>query len=119
VPNGPPIDRGDLQTYLGALKIKLHKNAGRIPHPDSNGSRTAAVRLTLRSDGTVKSLNVLDEADQKDEVAFTVRLLELSAPYAPFPPSLAASIQALAITFCVKPEREADAADDRNGQFGC
>lgn len=119
VPDGPPLDKADLQTYFSALRSKLYRNASYMHHSKSAGTQTAAVRLSINSDGTTKSLTVLDEADQQTEVAFTLRLLELSAPYAPFPPSMAASIRSLSITFCIRPPQDTGPGAERSGRFGC
>jgi hypothetical protein len=103
IPNSPPLDRFNLEFYLDSLVNKLNRNAKFMKQPESGGHQTAAVQLRINPDGTVKSLEVLDESDQKEEVEFIKRLLERSAPYSPFPPAIAASAKSMAITICIKP----------------
>jgi hypothetical protein len=113
IPNSPPVDRFNLEFYLDSLMNKLNRNAKFMKRPQGGGRQTAAVQLRINPDGTVKTLEVLDEGDQKDEVEFIRRLLERSAPYSPFPSALAASAKSLAITICIKPGRAGDSGFSR------
>ena len=108
VPNSPPLDRFSLEFYLDSLVNKLNRNAKFMKRPEEGGRQTAAIQLRINPDGTVKSLEVLNESDQKDEVEFIKRLLERSAPYSPFPPAMAVSAKSMAIVICIKPGLSGD-----------
>jgi hypothetical protein len=87
---------------------KLNRNARFMKLPERGGSGTAAVQLRINPDGTLRSLDVLEESDQKNQVDFLTRLLERSAPYLPFPATMAASAKSLGITICIRPGQDGD-----------
>ncbi|MEC5387283.1 TonB C-terminal domain-containing protein [Uliginosibacterium sp. H3] len=113
IPDSPPVDRFSLEFYLDSLMNKLNRNAQFMKRPAGGGRQTAAIQLRINPDGSMKSVEVLDESDQKDEVEFIKHLLERSAPYSPFPSTLAASARSLAITICIRPGRGGDSSFSR------
>ena len=108
VPNSPPVDRFSLDFYLDALLSKLNRNVQFMKRPEDKDLQTASVQLRINPDGTVKSIEVLNEGDHKTGVEFIEHLLERSAPYSPFPPALVVSAKSLAIIICIKPGQDGD-----------
>ncbi len=104
IPDSPPVNPFSLEMYLDAMVGKLNRSSAFVKRdPGRVGTRRAAVQLRLNPDGTIKSFEVLNEADQHAEIAFIKRLVERAAPYSAFPPDILRSAQSLAITICVMP----------------
>jgi hypothetical protein len=122
IPNSPPVDRYSLEAYLDSLMNRLNRNAKLMKHSGYGGRGTAALQVRINPDGTIQSLEVLNESDQKEQVEFVKRLLERSAPYSPFPPAMTASAKSLGIVICIKPGSSGDfgfSRFERGESSGC
>jgi len=104
IPDSPPVDPFSLEMYLDGMVNKLNRSSAFVKHdPGKVGTHRAVVQLRLNPNGTIKSFEVLREADQHDEIGFIKKLVERAAPYSAFPPDILRSAQSLAITICVMP----------------
>ena len=121
IPNSPPVDRFSLEAYLDSLMNRLNRNARLMKHSSYGGRGTAALQVRINPDGTVKSLEVFNESDQKEQVEFVKRLLERSAPYSPFPAAMSVSAKSLAIIICIKPGSNGEGFSrfERGESTGC
>lgn len=103
-PNSPPLNPFGLEMYLDALVKKLNKSAGYVRNdPRTQGLRVAAVQIRLHPDGSLKSFQVLNAADQQDEIAFIRQVVERAVPFAAFPADLQQSAQSLSMVICIMP----------------
>ena len=104
IPDSPPVNPFSLEMYLDAMVNKLNRSSAFVKRdPGKVGTHRAVVQLRLNPNGTIKSFEVLREADQHDEIGFIKKLVERAAPYSAFPPDIVRSAQSLAITICVMP----------------
>ena len=71
--------------------------------PLSKGVKTASVQIRITPDGSLKSFEVLNEADQAAEIAFIRSVVERSIPFAPFPADIDKSARSLTMTICIRP----------------
>ena len=87
-------------SYLGAWARKVER-IGNLNYPrEAKNQRifgSLLLHVALRSDGSVEQIRVLRSSgyDLLDEAA--IRIVELAAPYAPFPPDIAAETDVLDI----------------------
>lgn len=113
LPNAQPVDPFSLEMYLDALVRKLNKSAGFVRNdPRSLGVKRASVQVKLNPDGSLKSFNIVNTGDQKDQIAFVKAVVEQAIPFAPFPSDLRRSASALNMTICIQP------ASGNAGGFG-
>ncbi len=104
IPDSPPVDPFSLEMYLDGMVNKLNRSSAFVKRNQGRiGTKRAAVQLRLNPNGTIKSFEVLREADQHDEIGFIKKLVERAAPYSAFPPDILRSAQSLAIVICVLP----------------
>lgn len=104
LPNSPPVDPFSLELYLDALVKKLNRSAAFVPNdPRAKGARNALVRIKLNSDGSLRSFQVLNAADQQDEIAFIRAVVERAVPFASFPADLQKSARSLGMLICIRP----------------
>jgi protein TonB len=87
-------------SYLGAWARKVER-IGNLNYPqaarDQRMFGSLILHVAVRSDGSVEQIRVVRSSgyDLLDEAA--VRIVELAAPYAPFPPDIAAETDVLDI----------------------
>ena len=113
LPNAQPVDPFSLEMYLDALVRKLNKSAGFVRNdPRTLGVKRASVQVKLNPDGTLKSFNIVNAGDQKDQIAFVKSVVDKAVPFAPFPSDLRRSASALNMTICIQP------ASGNAGGFG-
>lgn len=113
LPNAQPVDPFSLEMYLDALVRKLNKSAGFVRNdPRTLGVKRASVQVKLNPDGTLKSFNIVNAGDQKDQIAFVKSVVDKAIPFAPFPSDLRRSASALNMTICIQP------ASGNAGGFG-
>jgi hypothetical protein len=104
LPNSPPVDPFSLEMYLDGLVQKLNRRAAFVKRePRSRGMKNAAMLIRLNPDGSLQSFNVLNAADQQDEIAFTRAVFEMAVPFPAFPPDIRKSARSLAMTVCILP----------------
>lgn len=109
MPNGPPADPFSLEMYLDAVVKKLNRSAAFVRNdPRSRGMRRALVRVRLNPDGSLRSFDILNAADQKDEIAFVRSVVEQAVPFAAFPADLRKSALSLGMLICIRPSRTGD-----------
>lgn len=106
VPDSPPVDSFSLEMYFDSLLKKLNKSAayGRNDRR-SRGLKTAAVMIRIAPDGSLNRFQVLNEADQQDEITFIRSVVERAVPFAAFPPDMRRSAQSVGLLICVQPAR--------------
>ena len=110
VPDSPPLDNYSLEMYFDSLLKKLNKSAAYVRNDRrSRGLKTAAVTIRIGPDGSLNSFQVLNEADQRDEIAFIRSVVERAVPFAAFPPDMRRSAQSVGLLICVLPERASEA----------
>lgn len=113
LPNSPPVDPFSLEMYLDALVKKLNRSADFVRHdPHSQGVKTATVRIRLNPDGSLRSFDVLNAADQQLEIQFIRSVVQRAVPFSPFPPDILRSAQSLTMMICIRP------ANSMDGGFG-
>lgn len=113
LPNSPPVDPFSLEMYLDGLVKKLNRSAAFVRNdPRTKGIRNALVKVKLNPDGTLRSFEVLNAADQQDEIAFIESVVERSIPFAAFPVDLQKSARSLSMLICIQP------VSSSNGSFG-
>lgn len=104
LPNGPPADPFSLEMYLDAMVKKLNRSAAFVKNdPRTKGVRSALVRVRLKPDGSLHSFQVLNAADQQDEIAFIKAVVEQAVPFAAFPADLRKSAKSLGMLICIRP----------------
>lgn len=105
-PGGPPVDPFSLELYLDGLVRRLNRSALHVDKDRRNqGVRPAAIHFRLNPDGSLKSFDVLNAGDQRDEIAFIKAVVERSVPFSPFPPDIDKAARSLGITICISPGR--------------
>ena len=98
--SGSPAGNTELAYYVESWRRKIER-IGKINYPAEARSKglTGTLRLlvSIAADGTLVDVRVLEPSDHEvlDEAA--VRIVELGAPYAPFPPRLRDSTDLLEI----------------------
>ena len=98
------VDPFSIELYFDALFKKMNRSAAMIGNEQrGKGIHPAAVRILLKPDGTVRSFEILREADQKAEIAFVKAVVGLSAPFSAFPPDIHHATNALALLICIRP----------------
>lgn len=113
LPNSPPVDPFSLEMYLDSLVKKLNRSAAFVGRDSkSKGVRTAAVQIRLNPNGSLKSFQVLNSADQQNEIAFIKSVVEQAVPFSPFPADILRSAQSLVMVICILP------ANSDGGGFG-
>lgn len=111
VPNGPPPDPFSLEMYMDAVVKKLNRSAAFVKNdPRSKGVRTALVRVRLYPSGSLRSFDILNAADQHDEIAFVKSVVERAVPFAAFPADLRQSVLSLGVLICIRPSTVGDGA---------
>jgi hypothetical protein len=105
-PGGPPVDPFSLELYLDGLVRRLNRSAAYVDKDRRHhGVRPAAIHFRLNPDGSLKSFDVLNAGDQRDEIAFIKSVVERSIPFSPFPPDIDKAARSLGITICISPGR--------------
>lgn len=93
-----------LEMYFDALYRKLNRTAAFVKRPNHEvGRKSAAVRITLNPDGTLKNFRVMWSADQQAEIAYVNDLFKRAAPFSPFPPELLRATDSLILEICIVP----------------
>ena len=109
IPNSPPVDPFSLQMYLDGLVSKLNRSAAFVRNdPRSRGVKTAAVLIRLNPNGSLRSFQILNAADQQDEIAFIKSVVERAVPFPAFPPKLVESAKSLGMLICITPANSGD-----------
>jgi len=109
IPNSPAVDPFSLQLYLDSLVSKLNRSAAFVRNdPRSRGVRTAAVLIRINPNGTLRSFQILNAADQQDEIAFIKSVVERAVPFSAFPPKLVESAKSLGMVICITPANSGD-----------
>lgn len=104
IPDSPPVDPLGLEMYLDGLVSKLNRSAAFVRNdPRNRGFKTATVLVRLNPNGGLQSFKVLNEADQKIEIAFIKSVVERAVPFPAFPPDLRKSARSLAMVICIFP----------------
>ncbi len=104
IPDSPPVDPFSLEMYLDALVKKLNKSAGFVKSdPRNRGVKTASVMIRLNPNGSLRSFEILNMADQEGEVAFIKSVVERAVPFAAFPPDLRKSAYSIGMLICIMP----------------
>ena len=104
IPDSPPVDPFSLEMYLDSLVKKLNQSAGFVKSdPRNRGVKTASVMIRLNPNGSLRSFEILNMADQQDEVAFIKSVVERAVPFAAFPPDLRKSAYSLGMLICIMP----------------
>ncbi len=97
---------------MDAVVKKLNRSAAFVRNePRSKGVRTALVRVRLYPSGSLRSFDIVNAADQQDEIAFVKSVVEQAVPFAAFPADLRQSALSLGILICIRPSTLGD------GQF--
>lgn len=123
LPNSPEPDAMGLELYFDALVKKLNRSAAFAPNQKVRlGTGTAAIRVKLNPDGSLQDLDVLQAADQAEEIERIKSIVTLAVPFPAFPPDLKRSASAVSMMICVKPARDGAGfgfSRDTSGRKGC
>nr|MBL8411550.1 hypothetical protein [Dechloromonas sp.] len=104
LPNSPEPDPFSLEMYLDAVVKKLNRSAGFVRNdPRAKGVRAALVRVQLNPNGTLRRFEIINAADQQDEIAFVRSVVEQAVPFSAFPADLQRSARSLGILICIQP----------------
>jgi len=104
LPNSPEPDPYSLEMYLDAVVKKLNRSAAFVRNdPRAKGVRAALVRVQLNPNGTLRRFEILNAADQQDEIAFVRSVVEQAVPFSSFPTDLQRSARSLGILICIQP----------------
>jgi len=118
-PNSPPVDPFSLEMYLDAVVKKLNRSAGFVRNdPRTRGMRNALVRVQLKPDGSLRRFEIINSADQQDEIAFVKSVVEQAVPFAAFPPDLLRSAMSLGMFICIRPPSSSSAGGFSRGGEG-
>lgn len=110
----PPVGRPDakavepfsLQMYFDAFINKLNRSADFIKNdPAGRGLRTALVEITLNPNGTLQSYRVLRSGDQERQIAYIKQVIDIAAPFAPFPDDIRRAMGGFSVRICIQPAR--------------
>lgn len=111
IPGSPAVDPFSLDMYLNGLVSKLNRSADFVRNdPRTQGVRTAVVHIQLAPDGTLRKFEVVDAADQSDEIAYLRKVIERAVPFPAFPPDIVRSANGLNMLFCIRPPSLTDGA---------
>jgi hypothetical protein len=103
-PNAAPPDPFSLSMYVEGLLKRLNRSASFVKNdPRTKGVKTASVKFRINPDGSLKSFEVINEADQAGEIAFIRSVVERAVPFAPFPADIDKSARSLTMTICIRP----------------
>jgi hypothetical protein len=92
--------------YFDAFVRKLNRSAAFVKRDSSSrGIRKALVRISLNSDGSLKSYRVLRAADQEAELDYIKRVVEQASPFSAFPPDIRSAADSLTILLCIFPSQ--------------
>ena len=98
------VDPFSIEMYFDALFRKMNRSATMIGNEKRHmGLSTAAVRILLNQDGSVRSFKILRAADQQSEIDFIQAVVEQSAPFPVFPPDIRNATDAVALLICIRP----------------
>ena len=90
----------ELSYYLESWRRKIER-IGKINYPAEARAKgltgTLRLRVSIAADGTLVGVRVLEPSDHEVLDQAAVRIVELGAPYAPFPPRLRESTDLLEI----------------------
>ena len=120
-PNSPDPDPFSLEIYLEGLLKHLNRSSAYVKNDSrSRGVRKAAVQFRVNPDGTLKSFEVLNAADQGAEIAFIKAIVERAAPFSPFPPDINRAARSMAVRICIQPSSSGGFGFSRAGDGeGC
>ena len=114
IPNTPPVDPFSLQMYLDGLVKKLNRSSAFVRNdPRSKGVKVAAVLIRINPNGSLRSFQVLNAGDQRDEIAFIQSVVERAVPFPAFSPDMKISASELRMLICIVPAHMSD-----GGGFG-
>ncbi len=98
------VDPFSIELYFDALFKKMNRSAAMIGNDNrSRGVRTAAVRVMLKPDGSVKSFEILRVADQQSEIAFIKAVVEQASPFPVFPADINKATNTISLLICIRP----------------
>lgn len=98
------IEPFSLEMYFDALFRKMNRSAAMIGNEKRHmGLSTAAVRILLNQDGSVKSFKILRAADQQAEIDFIQSVVDQAAPFPVFPADIRNATDVLALLICIRP----------------
>jgi hypothetical protein len=103
---GKGVEPFSLEMYFDAFVRKMNRSAAFVKNePRAHGSRKALVEISLNSDGSLKSYQVLRSADQQAEIAYIKSVIDRASPFSAFPPDIRNGTDALTILMCIMPSR--------------
>lgn len=109
IPNSPSIDPFSLEMYLDSLVKKLNKSASFLrTDPKGRGIKPAAVMVRLNPNGSLRSFEILNAADQRHEIDYIKMVVEHAVPFAAFPPDIRKSAQSIGMIICIQPPNSGD-----------
>ena len=107
--NGKTIEPLSWEMYFDAFVRKLNRSAAFVTRDSVHqGTRKALVRISLNSDGSLKSYQILRAADQAAELDYIKRVVEQASPFAAFPPDIRSATDSLTILMCIYPPHEGE-----------
>lgn len=103
------VEPFSLRMYFDAFIKKLNRSAAFVKNdPASHGLRTALVRITLNPNGTLQSYRVLRSGDQEKQIAYIKQVIDIAAPFAPFPDDIRRAMGGFSVLICIHPAREGE-----------
>ena len=103
------VEPFSLQMYFDAFIKKLNRSAAFVKNdPVSHGLHTALVRITLNPNGTLQSYRVLRSGDQEKQIAYIKQVIDIAAPFAPFPDDIRRAMGGFSVLICIHPAREGE-----------
>ena len=105
-PDAKAVEPFSLQMYFDAFIKKLNRSADFIKNdPAGRGLRTALVEITLNPNGTLQSYRVLRSGDQEKQIAYIKQVIDIAAPFAPFPDDIRRAMGGFSVRICIQPAR--------------
>ncbi|HUO43706.1 MAG TPA: TonB family protein [Burkholderiales bacterium] len=85
--------------YLDDWRLKVER-IGTLNYPEEAHNLMVTLRLTvsIRADGSIEKIEIDRTSGQKALDDAAIRIVQLGAPYAPFPPDIAKDVDILSIT---------------------
>ena len=113
------VDPFSIEMYFDALFRKMNRSATMIGNEKRHmGLSTAAVRILLNKDGSVRSFKILRAADQQAEIDFIQAVVDQSAPFPMFPPDIGKATDAVALLICIRPGLSGDSSGATFSRMG-
>jgi hypothetical protein len=103
------VEPFSLQMYFDAFIKKLNRSAAFVKNdPASHGQHVALVKITLNPNGSLQSYRVLRSGDQEKQITYIKQVIDIAAPFAPFPDDIRRAMGGFSVLICIHPARDGE-----------